>query len=790
MPSSYTIANADFELGDTGWTKGGHWYIGTLATYPRISPYEGLYCAHIDSDDAGVGSETSEMYNDSYAPVSEGYTITATARVMGVGADGNQAAIYIEWLNGSFARISKSQGNASDPGSHGVWELSNVTASAPAGAVYARVGVWGNCVENGNIRVDSVTWDYTNTLAATLTSPTDGATYTEGDNIPLTVSITGTGPTVTNVSYYDGATLLGSNTTSPYSYNVSTLAVGTHVITAQVTAGSVITTAAATITVSATPPPPDTREFKASNSYTYLVGSNFSGLGAAMPLTARVTGVEVLIDYDMKALIRSLDKNISDPAGSNPDVLFDIVNACQVAVALMSSSGTDYTIDGAPATAPISISRADFTLVEEGTSDDKKWTSLSLSTPTQITVGSETELFGLSSIAASDFLDRSIGIRFYPVLGTKPSYADSGDACIRFLIDKIRMRVYFDAGSAEYYFASPGKTQVIKGEVVSATALDGNFKTGDAVGVIQLKPELIIIDGSSTCIADTWTIHAAYPPTDANQIGTVAAREANDGIGMAYNGLPSSSAILENRSRYQFITANFFAVKDLDSIYGVHGLPRAFAYNGDFFYKIYTQQDPTKDQPRHIAYHHGHLALGYDDGRIDISVIGKPYSFDGLLGASEWSIGDRVTGLLPLSGTILGVFGSKSIWGISGTTVDNFATQVIAPNIGAIEYTVIDMGLPAYANAYGIYTLSQTQQYGDYLGAPMSQDISPWLRPRLVRKYTSDKEVVVAWPVRSKNQYRLAFADGYIMSLTLNAGQQASPTFSFQKYTIYSEDNI
>jgi hypothetical protein len=235
------------------------------------------------------------------------------------------------------------------------------------------------------------------------------------------------------------------------------------------------------------------------------------------------------------------------------------------------------------------------------------------------------------------------------------------------------------------------------------------------------------------------------------------------------------------------ISANFFGDLDLNSIYGAHGLERGFAYNGDFFYKIYTQPDAAKDKPRHVAYHHFHLALGFAEGRVDISVAGKPWNFDGSQGATSWAVGDAVVGLLPFSGTILGVYGSKSISGISGTTSENFATQVISPNIGATEYTVCDMGFPVHANAYGVYTLQQVQQYGDYMGSPMSQDISPWLRPRLLRKTTSDKEVVVAWPVRSKNQYRLAFSDGYIMSMTLNG--QAIPTFSFQKY-FYTGSNV
>jgi hypothetical protein len=595
---------------------------------------------------------------------------------------------------------------------------------------------------------------------------------------------------VESVTYLDGVTEIATTSDEPFTYNTTSLAVGSHTITAELelSDGTTFTTNAATITVSATPIEPTTREFKASNSYSYLVAKNFSGVASAIPSTALITAVEVLLDYKLEVLVRSKDLDVEDPLGANPNVVFDITNDSAVEAVLMTDADGDYTIVGSGMTTNIPLLRSDFDLVEEGTSEGKRWTVLE--TPvSSIVLGSDTDLFSLAPIATADFLTRSLGIRYFPNMAAKPSYADSGDACIRFKIDKLRLRVYFDAGSAEYYFASPDKTDVIKGVLVASNVTDGNLETADAVGVLQLQPELEVIDGTQTWIGDDWTIHAAYPVTDANQIGTVAAREQDDDIGMSYNGLPSAATVVENRSRYEFITANFFAVRSLDSIYGAHGLPRAFAYNGDFFYKIYTQPDADKDEPRHVAYHHGHLALGFDDGRVDFSVIGQPYNFDGAMGASEWSIGDKVVGLLPLSGTILGIFGSKSIWGLTGTTVDNFATQVITPNIGAIEYTVTDIGFPVYANAYGIYTLEQTQKYGDYLGTPLSQDISPWLRPRLIRAEVSDKEVVVAWPVRSKNQYRLAFSDGYVLSMTLNAGQQSAPTFSFQQYTIYDESD-
>lgn len=781
-----TITNPGFEDGDTGWTKGTGWTIisGTGA-------YAGNWYATINAND--VGDQNSDLVNTYKAAVAPGQSVTAQARVKGGGHDDNMAAVMIYWFDAASSFLSTSIGNYSSSSSPNVWELSTVTASAPASAAFMSVAISGRGRVNGGCAADDVSWNYVSDRTVTLVSPANGSSYLFGDEVLFSVTIGGTSPAITKVEYKTGSTVLATTTSPDYSFNVNTLAVGSHSVFALVTFadGSTITSASNTVTITALPPPVVTREYKASNSYAYLAAQNFSGLGSAIPSVAKIVGVEVLIDYKVRALIRSKDLNIVDPLGSNSNVAFDITDGALIEATLIETAGASYTVDGAAISTLVPLTRSDFSPVEEGTSEGKKWTVMETAATT-VTLGSATEMFGLTPVALADFITRSIGIRFLPALLPKPSYADSGDCCFRFYINQLKLRVYFDAGSAEYYFASSDKTQVLKGTLVSANVSDGDFRTGDAEGELQLQPELVIKDGTTTYIGDDWTIHAAYPPTDANQIGTVAAREEDDSIGMSYNGLPSAENVMANRSRFEFITTNFYAVNTLDSIYGVHGLPRAFAFNADFFYKIWTQPEESKDMPRHIANNQGSLALGFDDGRVDISVAGSPYNFDGLSGASEWSNGDPVVGLLPLSGTILGVFCKKSIWGISGSTVENYATQVITPKIGAIEYTVSDMGAPVYANSYGIYTLSQTQQYGDYLGSPMSQDISPWLRPRLIRALTSNKEVVVAWPVRTKNQYRLAFSDGYVLSMTLNVnstlnvstspvGQEVA-TFSFQKY--------
>lgn len=582
-----------------------------------------------------------------------------------------------------------------------------------------------------------------------------------------------------------------TTTEPPYAYNLRDLAPGEYDIVARLTLdnGSVVTSETHTITVvpAEEVPPPETREYDASNAYTQLIMENFSGVGNAIPATALVTGAEILVDYKMNVLSRTRDRTFTTIENTNDDVPLDILNGVTINASLLQKNGEEYELLGSGSATKEDFNRTDFTIVEEGQSEGRKWTVRENEELYSVVIGGEDFRWNQDPIPFTEFLDQAIGINFVPNVGPIPSYTSSGDAAYRFFVDKIRVRVYFDAGSVEYYFASPDKTQVIKGTLVSYYVYKGTFPTGDAEGVLQIGPDLEVMDGDQSWIANDWTIHAAYPPTDANQIGDVGVVEDEDILGMEYNGLPTQHQVRDNRSRYQFITENFYGDPSLNSMYGVHGLERAFAYNGDYFYKIHTQPDASKDMPRSVANHHGHLALGFHGGRVDLSVVGEPYNYDGALGASSWAFGDKVVGLLPLSGTILGVFGSKSIWGISGTTVDNFATQVISPNIGAIEYTITDMGFPIYANAYGIYTLSQTQEYGDYLGTPMSRDVSPWIRPRLLRKDTSDKEVVCAWPVRGKNQYRMAFSDGYIMTMTMNG--QAVPTFSKQKYFLTEETN-
>ncbi len=93
-------------------------------------------------------------------------------------------------------------------------------------------------------------------VTASITSPATGTIFATPATIPLTA--TATGGTISNVAFYNGATLLGTVTTSPYTFNWTGVGIGTYTVTAKATNSTGATTVSAPITVivqTATTPP-------------------------------------------------------------------------------------------------------------------------------------------------------------------------------------------------------------------------------------------------------------------------------------------------------------------------------------------------------------------------------------------------------------------------------------------------------------------------------------------------------------------------------------------------------
>lgn len=164
-------------------------------------------------------------------------TLTATA------TDANGTVIKVDFYNGTTLLGS----DATAPYS---LTLSNVAA----GTYSYKAIATDNENATGTSATSTVTVsNVTNTPpVATLTAPANGASFTAPATITLTATATDANGTVTKVDFYNGATLLGSDATSPYSLTLSNVAAGTYSYRAIATDNGNATGTSATSTVTVT----------------------------------------------------------------------------------------------------------------------------------------------------------------------------------------------------------------------------------------------------------------------------------------------------------------------------------------------------------------------------------------------------------------------------------------------------------------------------------------------------------------------------------------------------------
>jgi chitinase len=95
-----------------------------------------------------------------------------------------------------------------------------------------------------------------NPPAVSITRPADGATFTRPINISITASASDPDGSISQVNFYAGSTLLGADTTSPYSIIWSNAPAGTYSLTATATDNRGATTTSSPVTIIVKPPPP------------------------------------------------------------------------------------------------------------------------------------------------------------------------------------------------------------------------------------------------------------------------------------------------------------------------------------------------------------------------------------------------------------------------------------------------------------------------------------------------------------------------------------------------------
>jgi regulation of enolase protein 1 (concanavalin A-like superfamily) len=223
-------------------------------TIPTAGTYQ-LTAVATDSDGASttsapvsvtVGAPSNQPPTVSLTSPAAGATYTAPASVS-IGASASDS-------DGTIARVDFYQGSTllnSDTTSPYGYNWTNVAAGSYQLTAVARDDDGATRTSTAvSVTVNSAT---NQAPAVSLTSPASGASFTAPANITLQATASDTDGTVTRVEFYRGTTLIGSDTTSPYSAVWTGATAGSYSLTARAVDddGATRTSTAAAITVTA-----------------------------------------------------------------------------------------------------------------------------------------------------------------------------------------------------------------------------------------------------------------------------------------------------------------------------------------------------------------------------------------------------------------------------------------------------------------------------------------------------------------------------------------------------------
>lgn len=240
--------------------------------------------------------------------------------------------------------------------------------------------------------------------------------------------------------------------------------------------------------------------------------------------------------------------------------------------------------------------------------------------------------------------------------------------------------------------------------------------------------------------------------------------------GDAGGGL-GSPLVLAPGGRYEFITQNFYGAANLKKVYGVNGVDPAFSFDGAAYARIQTKM--PEDKPHRIAVHKMALVLGFPGGSTQISAVGSAETWDPVFGASEIMIGDEIVDYVPNVQGALVMLGRNTISILYGNDVTDYRLEPISDEAGALPWTAEKMGTPIYMDNRGVRSLSTTASFGNFNLGTMTNVIQPLLN----RIRESGVNPCASTRVRSKDQYRLFFDNGY--GLTIFFGHKTPEILPF-----------
>ncbi len=296
-------------------------------------------------------------------------------------------------------------------------------------------------------------------------------------------------------------------------------------------------------------------------------------------------------------------------------------------------------------------------------------------------------------------------------------------------------RVAFTAGSTEYV---AGETLTQGG--VSATILHVALRTG-------------------TWLAGTAAGSFAVGPITG---GNFAAGAATGGGVATLSGAESTVALLPG-GRVDTKIGNFGG---RPLIYGWDGVNPAWEFDGTTLALIETGNSP--DAPQTGLVHKDHLWLAFGDN-LQNSGIAAPFAWSAVSGSAAYRLDGYITALLSQPGDqssgVMSVATEASTSMIYGSSAADFRLVPFEQSAGARLYGAQRIGGQSLVfGNIGVFSLSATQAFGNFQPASMTLNIRPFTQTRRQQCRASLVQ-------KEKSQYRVFFADGYGLYLTMVNGK-------------------
>ena len=248
---------------------------------------------------------------------------------------------------------------------------------------------------------------------------------------------------------------------------------------------------------------------------------------------------------------------------------------------------------------------------------------------------------------------------------------------------------------------------------------------------------------------------------------------------------------------YRFHNHNFFGGASTYRAYGCNGVDPAFEIDENGIVSpilmplSFTDPDATPplatNTPFLIEEHRNHLFLAFPGGILQHSAPGEPMIFQSFLGAGEFGVGDEITSLNSIVGNVLVASSTRETRGLFGTDVTSWELRIVAEQSGSVLYGSQKIDTVYSLDDLGITSIARSDQYGDFVGATVSQLVQPIVIAQ--RPSFNDSSIV-----RESNQFRLYFNDNSCIVMYVPAGSQSEsrqggttavrPQFGFLSYDI------